>query len=123
MSRWVILVLLSCSKTVPTTVGPDPASRDASPPHAPTQETPDAGGLPPIDLRCSVDTDCDWLAIDLTGPTTCCPSCKTTIAAKTWTTAVRAACAKVVPSMCYPLGCPMGLTTSRCNAGKCEPKP
>lgn len=120
------LILVSCSKPAPATVGPDPVSRDAAPTPfvvAVADTGADASVLPPIDRSCSVDTDCDFVALDISGPTTCCPSCGTTIAARKWTTAVRAACAKAMPSTCYPLACPMGITTSRCNAGTCEPKP
>lgn len=117
----VTLMLLGCSRPQPVAVGPDPSDAAVAVAHD-TPTTADAGTLPPIDRRCSTDADCDWIALEISGADTCCPSCGTTIAARTWTTAVRAICAKAMPPTCAPLACPLGITTSRCDAGMCEPK-
>jgi hypothetical protein len=119
--RLAALVLVACSKPLPVAVGPDPV--DATPVTVITPDVAtDAAGLPPIDRRCSADTDCDFVALEITGANTCCPSCATTIAARTWTTAVRAICAGAMPATCNPLACPMGITASRCDKGVCVPK-
>jgi hypothetical protein len=123
----VVVVAAACCKPQPLAVGPDPPAIGSVAPPFVTQDASsdvaaDATTLPPIDRRCSVDADCDWLALDLTGPTICCPSCATTIASRTWTAAVRSICGGALPSACYPLACPLGITTSRCDGGTCVPK-
>jgi hypothetical protein len=104
----------------PVPTATQPVVLDASPDVADTSDTADAPAtLPPLDTACAVDTDCDWVGVDLSGKYTCCLACGTTIGSKTWVAAVKAVCAKRPPTVCYPLACPMGPTKSRCDKGHC----
>ncbi|MCC6993959.1 MAG: hypothetical protein IT370_04960 [Deltaproteobacteria bacterium] len=72
-----------------------------------------------VDTHCSVDADCDVVTIEVTGVHACCSSCATTAGNKGWAERLRAACAARPPGICFPLGCPMGPTHTRCDAGRC----
>lgn len=72
-----------------------------------------------VDTHCAVDADCDVVTVEVTGVHACCSSCATTAGNKGWAERLRAACAARPPGICFPLGCPMGPTHSRCDAGRC----
>jgi hypothetical protein len=109
---------------------PAPKTNDAGAPEVAADagdaaETSSPIALPPLDTKCTVDADCDYVAVALSGPYTCCAWCGTTIGSKTWAAAVRSTCAASLVALsnpCPPLACPMGPTKSRCDGGTCVPK-
>ncbi len=119
----LVLVLASCSKPQPVAVAPDPIDAAVPTTHDAAAPKPtDTGLLPEIDRRCTNDSDCDWVAVEISGPNTCCPSCGTVIAARTWIAAVKSICSGAMPTTCHDLACPLGPTTVRCDASMCVPK-
>ena len=117
------LAASSCSKQPRSTSSPTPhpsvvevAVIDAAAP------APDATLQSPfdaVDTRCTVDADCDVVTIEVSGVHACCSSCNTTAGNKGWAERLRTACAARPPGICFPLGCPMGPTHTRCDAGRC----
>jgi hypothetical protein len=123
--------LARCERTVAAYLPGAPRLPDASAAVSVTsacRACPAASGvtLPPLDVRCATDGDCDHVSVDLTEPYTCCASCSTTIGAASWAAAVRASwAADPNPERrpCYPLACPQGPSRSRCEAGRCVVAP
>ena len=97
-------------------------STPPSPLDSPMVVPPDATLQSPfdaVDTHCTVDADCDVVTIEVTGVHACCSSCATTAGNKGWAERLRTACAARPPGICFPLGCPMGPTHTRCDAGRC----
>jgi hypothetical protein len=119
----IALVVVGCGRP------PDPGSSPpvTTPPSAaattppPSPEAPE----PRRDDPCSVDGDCDVLAIEIEieGEHACCASCGTTAGTRAWAAKVRARCAGASQARCYALACPMGPMRPRCESGRCVAVP
>lgn len=120
----LLLVLLGCERSTPVRAAPEgkaDAAEVAEVAPKPVDATPEAGSLPPVEDGCKLDTDCDWLALSLTGEWTCCGGCTPTVGNKAWVARVKVECAALPPRPCPPLACPMAIPKPKCEAGRCVP--
>jgi hypothetical protein len=84
-----------------------------------------AAPIPPVDARCSRDSDCGVSFLTLApGPFQCCIGCGTSTAGNTaWVASLEATCRAYVASehvQCPSLACPSGPLHSTCDHGTCK---
>lgn len=80
--------------------------------------------LPPVDVRCSADSDCATTQVVIEpGDGQCCVGCGTSTAGtKAWVAAVEATCPRILAEKhktCAALRCVGGLLNAECKSGAC----
>jgi hypothetical protein len=105
-----------------TPAAPPTASPDATPDPPPTHVQ--ASALPPLDARCTSDSDCAVTPVVLeSGATQCCNGCaQTTAGSVAWVAEVSRACEKLKREqhkMCPMRACPGNIRNAECKQGTC----
>jgi hypothetical protein len=109
----IALAACACSHGAGEPVGPTSGNRGSS---------SVAPAVPRIDVSCTVDADCAFTNLQLTGDQTCCPVCgQFTPGRADWVRAVRDGCAARSDwtVRCVPLSCPVGVDRAVCKDQHC----
>jgi hypothetical protein len=128
-----VAVTACASDPPPAPAVPDPTptpaptatpTPDATPTPGPTAPESGSSALPPIDARCTKDTDCATTQLVLqSGASQCCTGCGTSTAGTvTWVSDVKRVCAALLErerKMCPMLRCAGGLLLAECKQGTC----